>query len=230
MPNSITGEGEKPRPDFLVILGLLPPVTVDDVKQAYLEKAKTTHPDRGGNADEFVALQKAFEQATEYARFKASRMEWLSQWVGQYAEQEATIAEVQALGGSVEIAGNDLLGNSIGNDFATVLERLISMRLSGPRIDDAFLVSLASRRQTFASLQKLELIDTQVTSVGAQQLQYFGSLRHLDLTGTHVSLRTAQSLLGKLDQLETLVLHNSGIGWLDVTKLRLSHLRVSISS
>jgi hypothetical protein len=69
------------RPDqleFLTVLGLAPPVTEEDVKQAYLDKAKSAHPDRGGDVENFKRLQDAFEQATEYARFKAGRMQWLS--------------------------------------------------------------------------------------------------------------------------------------------------------
>ena len=100
------------RYEFLVVLGLIPPVTVEDVRQAYLEKAKTAHPDRGGSGDEFVRLQQAFEQATEYARFKAGRMQWLSQWVGQYADQEQVVGEIRALGGSVEIESCDWLATS----------------------------------------------------------------------------------------------------------------------
>ncbi len=82
------------RPDrleFLTVLGLAPPVTEQDVMQAYLDKCKAIHPDHGGNVTEFKRLHEAFEQATEYARFKASRMQWLSQWVEQYAEQEQVI-------------------------------------------------------------------------------------------------------------------------------------------
>src|SRR4051794_40988010 len=115
-------ESHDNRPDFLVILGLLPPVTVEDVKQAYLEKAKAAHPDRGGTTNQFVELHKAFEQATEYAKFKAGRMEWLTQWVGQYAEQEEVVAEIRALGGTADVVPADWLVTSIGNDFATVLE------------------------------------------------------------------------------------------------------------
>ncbi len=81
--------------EVLAVLGLKPPVSVEDVKQAYLEKAKTAHPDRGGDPQAFVRLHVAFEQATEYARFKAGRMQWLSGWVEQYAEQQALIDEIR---------------------------------------------------------------------------------------------------------------------------------------
>ena len=43
-------------PKCLTTLGLLPPVTAEDVKQAYLAKAKAMHPDRGGDPAQFVDL------------------------------------------------------------------------------------------------------------------------------------------------------------------------------
>ncbi len=61
------------RPDFMVTLGLAPPYTVEDVKQAYLIKAKTAHPDTGGNAASFRRLQEAFGRASEAAEFHETR-------------------------------------------------------------------------------------------------------------------------------------------------------------
>jgi ribosome-binding ATPase YchF (GTP1/OBG family) len=57
-------------PECISILGLLPPVTAEDVKQAYLAKARTAHPDRGGDAAAFMRLQKAFDEANDYVKFK----------------------------------------------------------------------------------------------------------------------------------------------------------------
>ena len=47
---------EPQRPPFMVTLGLLPPYTREDIQEAYHEKAKTTHPDRGGSASDFEKL------------------------------------------------------------------------------------------------------------------------------------------------------------------------------
>ena len=82
-------------------MGVAPPVTVEDVKQAYLTRVKTTHPDVGGNPADFMALQEAFERATEYASFFESRRRWLSNAVERYVAQEEIITEVRRLGGSV---------------------------------------------------------------------------------------------------------------------------------
>src|SRR5215470_9480893 len=100
------------RPEFLVTLGLIPPCTVEDVKQAYLAKVKTAHPDVGGDVGEFRKLQEAFERATEWAKFRASRIAWLSTWVEKYVEQEGVVSELQRRGGKVQIEGVDWLRRS----------------------------------------------------------------------------------------------------------------------
>jgi hypothetical protein len=230
MSHSPDDDDRAQRPAFLVVLGLIPPISLEDVKQAYLEKAKTAHPDRGGSADQFVRLQKAFEQATEYARFKAGRMQWLSQWVGQYADQEQVIGEIRALGGSVEVESCDWLVTSIGSDFGTVLDRLVAIRLAGPQIDDSVLLHLGTQRRTLVGLRRLALIDTQVTSVGLRELRHFDSLRHLDLSGTRVSRWDVQAFLQDHDQLETIVLRNTGIGWWSRMRLRFSRRGLAVST
>ena len=58
------------RPDFMVVLGVAPPYVEDDVREAYFQKAKFLHPDRGGDPHEFSALHEAFEQAKQYLEFK----------------------------------------------------------------------------------------------------------------------------------------------------------------
>src|SRR5262245_29802834 len=91
---SAAAQATESRPEFLVTLGLIPPCMVEDVKQAYLAKVKTAHPDVGGDAGEFRKLQEAFEKATDWARFRASRIAWLSTWVEKYVEQDGVVSEI----------------------------------------------------------------------------------------------------------------------------------------
>lgn len=51
------------RPGCLEILGLSPPCTTEDVKAAYRHLARQTHPDLGGDAGAFQALNEAYRQA-----------------------------------------------------------------------------------------------------------------------------------------------------------------------
>ena len=54
-------------------LGLLPPYTSEDIEQAYRSLAAKAHPDRGGTAADFIALQSAYEHAKEYVEFRADK-------------------------------------------------------------------------------------------------------------------------------------------------------------
>lgn len=47
--------------NFYQILGLSPCTSHDRIKPAYHQKLKVTHPDKGGQANEFIQLQKAFQ-------------------------------------------------------------------------------------------------------------------------------------------------------------------------
>jgi len=51
------------RPVCLKVLGLELPATEEEVMTAYRELAKEMHPDRGGELDQFLRLQRYFEQA-----------------------------------------------------------------------------------------------------------------------------------------------------------------------
>ncbi len=55
------------RPEFMAMLGLLPPYTTEDVKQAYMRKAKSAHPDLAGDPRVFRKIQEAYEQAQQFA-------------------------------------------------------------------------------------------------------------------------------------------------------------------
>ncbi len=225
-PSSTAFQGE--RLDFLTLLGLAPPVTEEDVKQAYLIKARTAHPDHGGDIEDFKRLQEAFEQATEYARFKAGRMQWLSRWVEQYAEQEKVIEEIKALGGKVDVKASDPLSRSIGPDFAVVLDKVIGVELTGSQIDDVVLTRLVSQRRMLAGIRKLALIDTAVSPTTLLKVREFESLRELDLTGTQVDATALEPILRDLRSLETIHLDRTGIGWPARMKLRVRYRNLTI--
>src|SRR6478736_5926551 len=61
------------RPPFMSVLGLLPPLELEDVKAAYKAKALEHHPDRGGNPSQFIRVKDAYEQALEFVAFQGSR-------------------------------------------------------------------------------------------------------------------------------------------------------------
>lgn len=63
---SMTPAGQlQTTPECLQALGLAMPCTVEDVEQAYYERVRGVHPDRGGDVESFMNLRAAFLQALD---------------------------------------------------------------------------------------------------------------------------------------------------------------------
>jgi hypothetical protein len=217
------------RPDFLVVLGLVPPCTVEDVKQAYLTKVKTAHPDVGGDPAAFLKLQEAFERATQWAQFRASRLGWLSNWVEKYVEQDSLVSEIQRRGGKVHIEGVDWLRRSFGDDFSQVAEKLTGIEFHGASIDDRALDWLSSHRHSLSTLKSLDLSGTSVTDAGVQHVAAFPALRELDLSDTRVS-SAALTVVRHLSELQWLGLHRTRVGWPARLILKLKYPRLQVAT
>lgn len=180
-------------PRCLVELGLLPPVTAEDVKQAYLAKARTMHPDRGGDPAAFLRLQKAFDEANEFVKFKASKLEWLASNVEIYAQQQEVATETIDRGGEIEMEETDWLRKSFGEDFGHVADKLVTVRLNGPAADDLFAILIGFRASALKDLATLDLSGGSITDEGLLQLKGLAGLRSLDLRGTAVGRMAAEA-------------------------------------
>lgn len=198
-------------PECLTVLGLLPPVTAEDVKQAYLAKAMTMHPDRGGDPAKFVLLQKAFEEANEFVRFKAGKLEWLAAKIDAYALQQDVVSEVIDRGGEVEMEEADWLRKSFGEDFGHVADKLVSVRVRGPAADDVFAILLGFRADSLKDLKVLDLAGGRLTDEGLLQLKGLTNLRSLDLRGTAVG-KLAAEVPSWFEHLEFLGLPAGAVG------------------
>jgi hypothetical protein len=198
-------------PACLEILGLRPPLTAEDVKQAYLAKAVTAHPDRGGSAEQFVLLQRAFEEANDYVKFKASKLEWLASKVEAYAEQQEVADAAIERGGAIEMEETDWLRKSFGDDFGHVADKLVAVRLRGPQADDVFAVLLGFRAESLKDLALLDLAGGTITDEGLVQLKGLKGLRHLDLRGSAVG-RLAAEVPSWFEKLEFLGLPKGAVG------------------
>jgi hypothetical protein len=174
------------RPEFLVTLGVLLPCNEEDVKQAYLAKVRDAHPDRGGDPAEFRRIQEAFEKASEYARFSASRTRWLAASVERYAAQEVLRSELERRGGRVEVEQLEWLSQEIGEDFAQVLERLVGLEFHGQGHDDRLIDYLAREAPLLGNLRSLNLANTRLSDAGVARLYAFKSLKELDLSHTPI--------------------------------------------
>jgi len=69
--------GRPPRTDAVdaafAELGLPANAAADEVKEAYRERVKETHPDRGGDEDAFIRVQEAYATASDHAEGTADR-------------------------------------------------------------------------------------------------------------------------------------------------------------
>ncbi len=171
--------------DFLAPLGLMLPITVEDVKQAYLAKVKKAHPDVGGDVEHFKQLQRAYEEAHEYAQ--SHGIAWLGSSVDLYVAQQQLIDTVKELGGRVDIEDTGWIKREVGEDFAHIFERVIGIHLRGPQIDDEVLGCLVKNRQALASLRVLDLTASHITYRGLELVKRLPKLRWLRLQRTHVT-------------------------------------------
>ena len=206
-----TPSSDLPVPECLAILGLRPPLTLEDVKQAYMALAKTAHPDRGGDPQAFIRLQKAFDEATDYVKFKASKLEWLASKIDAYAQQQEVATETIERGGSIELEETDWLRRSFGEDFGHVADKLVAVRLPNGRADDVFAILLGFRADSLKDLAVLDLVGGTVSDEGLLQLKELKGLRRLDLRGTRVG-KLAAEIPGWFEHLEFLGLPKGALG------------------
>lgn len=195
------------------MLGLMPPVTLEDVKQAYLARARDAHPDRGGSQDQFVRVQQAFEEATEFVKFKANKLEWLASKIDAYSQQQEVVTETIERGGSIEMEETDWLRKSFGDDFGHVADKLIAVRLPNERADDVFCILLGFRADSLKDLATLDLSGGTLSDEGLLQLKSLSNLRRLDLRGTRVG-KLAGEISGWFERLEFLGLPKGALGML----------------
>jgi len=199
-------------PACLKVLGLLPPVTAEDVKQAYMARARILHPDRGGDPQEFIRLQKAFEEANDYVRFKAGKLEWLAAKIDSYSQQQEVVSETIERGGEIEMEETDWLEKSFGEDFARVADKLVTVRLNGPAADDLFAILLGFRAESLKDLATLDLSGGSLTDEGLLQLKGLTGLSSLDLRGTAVGTLAAE-VPKWFEKLEFLGLPKGAVGF-----------------
>ncbi|NBV44696.1 MAG: J domain-containing protein [Planctomycetia bacterium] len=208
---SPTRPADPNHPECLSVLGLLPPVTEEDVKQAYLAKAMAAHPDRGGDPAAFIRLQKAYEDAKEFVKFKAGKLEWLASKVEIYSQQQDVAAETIERGGEIEMEEADWLRKSFGEDFGHVADKLVRITLHGPKADDTFAVLVGFRADSLKDLHTLDLAGGSLTDTGLLQLKGLKGLRRLDLRGTAVG-KLGTEVPGWFEHLEFLGLPKGAVG------------------
>jgi hypothetical protein len=217
-PTNTNGQPDD-RPSFAVVLGVLPPYTLDDVKRAYLAKVKYAHPDRGGDRADFDRVQTAFEQANEYLAFRGDRRQWIAARMEEYVAVELLVARLRDLGATVETTMHDWVKRSFG-EFAGLTETIAGIHLERSANAAALIDLLTSERTVLAGLKHLTLLDCGVTDALALQLRVHVNLTHLDLSKNPITARVALALPDWLPHLHEFNLSGVQLGWWPRIKLR----------
>jgi hypothetical protein len=217
------------RPPFMEALGLLPPYTVADVKKAYHDKARQVHPDAGGNADEFKALNAAYQRALDHAGFQESRRGWLGDRVERYAQRLHLAAAIEGAGGSCELERADSYLYEYGDDFADVMRQLVAVRMTGPAVTDASLDWLRRASPILSEVRLLDLSRSRATDEGVQLIVALHGLRGVDLRGTQVSAAGIGGLQA-LPELEWIHVGSTRVGLLARRRLQRENPRLTIAT
>jgi hypothetical protein len=196
----------------MVTLGLMPPYAIEDIKQAYRDKVKDAHPDRGGSVAEFNAIQQAFERAQAFLDFRGDRRTWIAGKMGRYAELQQAIGRLRDLGATVATHAPEWLENSFG-DFAQLTETVSTVHLVGPADGDALIESLVADQHLLRELESLSMPQCTVSDEAVLGLKLFQQLKHLDLSQTPVTALILD-LVDELELLQTLNLEGTNVGWL----------------
>ena len=199
------------RPDFMVVLGVAPPYAAEDVKQAYFAKAKELHPDHGGNAHDFDALHKAFEQAQIYLEFRANSRGWIAKQMDGYLHSRQLIEQLEKLGAKVETNMIDWLQRSFG-DFAELTDAITAIRLENSKHAEQMIDVMIANRSALELLTRVELPGCELSDGSALQLATFQQLHHLDLSGTQIT-KDALVIVEELPALLNFDTTGTNIGW-----------------
>jgi hypothetical protein len=211
MPSPAIHRDADGRPDFMVVLGVAPPYAEEDVKQAYFAKAKELHPDHGGNAADFDALHKAFEQAQHYLEFRANSRGWIAKQMDGYLESRQLIEQLEKYGATVETQMIDWLERSFG-DFAELTDAIIGIRLEHSSHAEQMIDAMLANQSALERLVKLELPGCAITDQTAYNLTNFQQLHHLDLSGTQIT-KKALEIVDYLPALQTFDVTDTNVGW-----------------
>ncbi len=182
------------KPSFLKRLGLSLPVTVEDVKQAYYVKARETHPDHQGDPQAFKEIQRAFDEAVEFAKRNGKRLPWIGAQLPIYVAQRNIVEMVESWGGRVVVEPLEWLEDTVGTDFAALADRLTEVDLAGTRIGDNEIGELLADADGLRYLEVLGLAGTKVTNAGALKIAGAARLKLLDLRGTRVTIGMRKQL------------------------------------
>ncbi|MDG2383900.1 MAG: hypothetical protein P8N76_19660 [Pirellulaceae bacterium] len=201
----------QPRPDCMALLDLLPPYALEDVKQAYLTKAHSVHPDHGGSTTDFLALQDAYVAAKEYVKYRGDRRHWIATMVERSIRQDQLIEQLRVVGAEISISSSPSLERSLG-DFATLMESISVISLVNSKAGNQTVHLIAEHKELLQSLEHLSLTGCLLDDAHVQRLRVLTRLTRLDLSRTAIT-KDSLGIVRSFPALIELNLRRTRIDW-----------------
>lgn len=211
MSHSLFPEVNEERPEFMVTLGLAPPYVIEDVHQAYRERAKTAHPDRGGSLVEFNDLHQAYERAQAYLKFREDRRGWIASHMDRYVALERAIERLQRLGAKVTTKAPEWLEHSFG-DFSQLTETVVLVRAADAANGDELIAAMVEEYEPLRELREVEMPGARVSDDAVLSLSVFSMIARLDFSRTPIT-DGALAVVESLEALESFDIEETAIGW-----------------
>lgn len=206
------------RPEFMKVLGLLPPYAVEDVDTAYSEKLDRLQQEGTSGELARTALKAAYDSALDFARFRESRRGWMGDHIARYTARQAVTDQILESGGRFILQDASRYLWLYGPDFAEIMRQLVFVELTGPGITDASLAAL-SDEQVGYEIVVLTLRDSAISDAGIADISHLQRLRCLDLGNTPITGKSFRTLCS-FPHLEWIQLHGTGIGFWTRHRLR----------
>lgn len=141
-----------------------------------------------------MEVQRAFEEALEFAKRNGKRLPWIGAQMPVYVAQIEAIEITERLGGKVSVETLDWLEVTVGDDFAQLADRLKEIDLSGRPLTDNDLTRLLVDPHHLPFLEDVNLADTPITDASAARLMRLPKIERIDLRGTKVSFPLRRQL------------------------------------
>ena len=199
-------------------LGLLPPYTENDVKQAYYGKARRAHPDAGGSSERFKRLQSAYEKATDYVLAHQPQWLFIAGSVDTYEKQQRLIEKLKRYGAVIAFEKAVGVSRNWGDELGQVFERIVSIQLTGPAVDDGVIDLLVRYKAILGKLRRLSLAGSNVSDSGIERLKALPSIQSLDVRNTPISGKGLK-VVDWLPELHTLDIRGASIGCMAYARL-----------
>ncbi len=222
---SVIHEKHQRRPPCMVRLRLMPPYTLEDVKQAYRQEAKTAHPDAGGSQSAFNDLQTVYEQAQEFVEFYGDRRHWIGKLTERYIRQCECTGALEEFGAKIELDQENWRREAM-EDFSVLTQIIIGIRWNREHSTQELFSILERYDNCLTKLRLLDLTGSDYSDRHSEELLRLERLVRIDLRETQASLRTIRPLC-ELPNLEVINLRRCRVSWVQTLNLRLQHRHIS---